>query len=138
MSRSGALWRWSRAFAPAVAWAVLLLAVGSAQVSGPQTDLPLDKLAHFVLYAILGALLGWGAARVDARGPIGALLLCAALLVGAADETNQRRVEGRSSEVADWVADAAGVLAGFALARRLTPAARGARNDSSNREDRAG
>lgn len=117
-------WAWLRAFAPAAGWAALLIWVGGQTISGPDTGLPLDKVAHLVLYGVLGVLLGRGAARVGAGGLTGALLLCLALAVGAADEVNQRAVPGRFSDQADWAADAIGVLAGYALGRRLGARAR--------------
>jgi VanZ family protein len=39
-----------------------------------------------------------------------------ALAFGAADEWRQLWLDGRSASVADWIADAAGVLGGFFLA----------------------
>ncbi|NMC70979.1 MAG: VanZ family protein [Myxococcales bacterium] len=123
--------RW-RAWWPAVAWAALVLTLTSI----PHPTLPLaafswsDKLAHAVLYAVLGFLAALGAAR-DARlrrHPIGFLLLavvgCLAAL-GALDEVHQAWIPGRSADVLDWVADlAGGTLGAFAglpwLRRRST------------------
>ncbi|HEX6064088.1 MAG TPA: VanZ family protein, partial [Longimicrobiales bacterium] len=106
------------AYAPAMVWAVLLLFVGGrSDVPTVDTPLPLDKAAHFLLYGLLGVLatLGWRRARF---WPHLALPIACAIAVGAADELNQRSVNGRSSDVADWFADTAGILTGCWLVVR--------------------
>ena len=110
--------RWPVAYLPAALWAVLLLSLGSwPGPPVPDSTLPLDKLAHLLLYAVLGLLLVRGWRRAERRPPLW-LPLALGLLVGAADEVNQRSVAGRSSELADWLADATGVLVAAALAAR--------------------
>lgn len=118
-----------RAYAPALAWAVLLLGLGTWPLApGMESNLPLDKVAHLVLYGVLGLLAGLGWAR--AGWPRRAWVpLCLALLVGAVDELNQRTVPERSAEWGDLAADTAGVLAGFTLGRRRRPA-----TDPGNRD----
>lgn len=121
--------RW-RAWWPAGAWAALVLTLTS--IPHPETPLPevagLDKLAHVALYAVLGLLAAFGAARDERllRRPTALLLLgitgCLAVL-GALDELHQAWIPGRSADVLDWVADlvggALGALAGLPwLARR--------------------
>ena len=53
----------TRYFAPALLWALVILGLGSI----PSPVLPagpsLDKLAHFGMFAVLGALLAWGLHR---------------------------------------------------------------------------
>jgi VanZ family protein len=101
------------AYAPAIAWAAVVLFIGSRpNLPVPAFDLPIDKAGHFAMYAVLGALAG--RAHVRTRTPP-IVLIMAMLAVGAIDELNQRTVPGRSSELLDWVADAAGSVAGFAL-----------------------
>lgn len=96
-------------------WAGLLLGIGSVpNMPGPDTGLPLDKLAHLLLYGMLGVLVA-GAWQSAGRRPAAFVVLAAALLVGALDEMNQTRIAGRSAELADWIMDAVGILAGFAL-----------------------
>ena len=84
---------------------------GRSDVPTVDTPLPLDKAAHFLFYGLLGVLatVGWQQAR---RWPALALPIVLAISVGAADELNQRRVPGRSSDVVDWMADTAGILTG--------------------------
>jgi VanZ family protein len=74
----------------------------------------LDKLAHFVEYAALGALL-FRALRLSGGRPRDAVLatwgLIAVLALG--DEGLQGRVPGRDSSLADWLADVCGAGAGI-------------------------
>ncbi len=97
-----------RPYAPAIMWGAFLLFLGGrSDVPAVETDLPLDKAAHFLLYGVLGwlAARGWLKLRQPAwYGP-----LVFALLVGAADELHQRSVANRSSDVRDWLADVAGI-----------------------------
>lgn len=105
------------AYLPAVIWAALLLFLGGrSDVPTVETPLPLDKAAHFLLYGLLGLLVTMGWQRAGRR-PALWLPLLLAIGVGAVDELNQRHVSERSAEVLDWLADAAGVLAGCWLMR---------------------
>ena len=114
------------AFAPALAWALVILTLGSLPSFAPPSDLPIDKLGHFGVFAVLGGLLAAGLHFARARAGL-VLALCAGLAVGALDELHQRRVPGRSSEAADFAADAAGCALGLWLTRRAL-AQRRARN----------
>jgi VanZ family protein len=103
------------AFVPVTVWAALLLWLGSRPtLPMPPSELPLDKVAHFSAYGVLGLLLGFGWWQHERR-PAAWILLLLGMLVGAADELHQTMVPGRSAELADFVADAAGVLTGFWL-----------------------
>ena len=97
-----------------LAWAALIFALTSV----PGNAVPdvgvhsADKLAHIVLYAILGALATramWGDAR-----PLVVVVIAAAgaSLFGALDEVHQSIVPGRSADMMDWVADSIGGLTG--------------------------
>ena len=91
----------------------MVLFIGSrSNLLIPASDLPIDKVGHFAMYAVLGALAGRAYVRMPTH-PV--LIICMMLSVGAADELNQRTVPGRSSELLDWVADAAGCVTGFAF-----------------------
>jgi len=125
MSQRLPITRWL-AFLPAAAWSALLLYIGRRDFgTGPESWwMPPDKLLHFVLYGVLGALLGsgWHAAG---RRPSPALIVAAGALAGLYDEWYQQFVPTRSSDALDWIADGLGILAGFlliaALQRRQTP-----------------
>ena len=76
-----------------------------------------DKLAHLVVYGILGALLARGR-RLQGHLPHAVLVLVGALY-GASDEWHQSFVPGRQVSALDWVADLCGVAAGYWLAYSL-------------------
>ena len=101
-----------RAWLPAVAWGAIIFVVSSR----PRLPVALvsntDKLAHFAVYAVLGALLARGQVASGISVRVAAAL---GLLYAASDEWHQSFVPGRSADPADWVADALGVLAGLAI-----------------------
>jgi VanZ family protein len=95
-SRRGWLW-------PAAIALLIFAASSRSTVAGPRLPY-FDKVVHFSVYGLLGTLVcrqgqGW-------RGALGAVVGVSAF--GATDEWHQSFVPGRSSEVADWVADTAG------------------------------
>lgn len=108
------------AFATVLAYAAVIFAL-SAQ-SDPLPFLPRqiflqDKLLHGVEYAVLGGLLVH-ALRLAGLRP-GVALVSAVVIAsayGATDELHQAFVPGRSSEVADWLADTLGATVGAVLA----------------------
>ena len=90
----------------------MALIFGLSSISIPPT-LPggSDKGAHAILYAGLGTLLlralaGGQFRRIAVRTLLTAIVLAAAY--GVSDEIHQLFVPGRSYEIADMVADAAG------------------------------
>lgn len=76
----------------------------------------IDKLYHFIEYAILGALVA--RALVKAKPPIVPSQLVwhvaavFSILYGASDEWHQTFVPGRFATFADWVADVLGAIGG--------------------------
>jgi len=90
-----------------------------------------DKLAHIGIFGLFGAVLAWSLA--DRRDRPGILRMALAFLIGAAggalDEVHQIFVPGRSAEVWDAVADAAGVAAGLFLYIRIGRARRRPKNN---------
>jgi VanZ family protein len=114
-------------YLPALAWAALVLFIGSRPFAdAPSFDLPVDKAIHFVLYGILGLLAasGW---RIAGRRPALAVPLVAALLVGAADEMQQRGIATRSADWRDYAVDAFAVGLAFLVVARTRRAAGGKR-----------
>lgn len=98
------------AWLPAIVWALVIWNL-SAQSRLPGPDGPgLDKVAHFGAYALLGWLLVRAADRSALPLLAGGVL---GVLYGASDEIHQMYVPGRSPDVMDWFADAAGVAAAF-------------------------
>jgi VanZ family protein len=109
------------AWGPAVLWAAVLFLL-SAQSDPPGTSffdwIPAgDKLAHFALYAVLGAALAYG------RGSGGEVphagLIAGGSLYGASDEWHQSFVPGREVSPLDWAADSCGVAAGYWITHSL-------------------
>ena len=112
------------AWVPAIAWAAAIYFLSSRpRLPGPA--LPgFDKVAHFAAYALLAWLLIFATER--SRLPL-ALAVVLALLYGATDEIHQMFVPGRSPDVLDWFADAAGVAAAtLVYVRRRAAAGSGA------------
>jgi VanZ family protein len=112
--------RWVGAWGPAAGWAAFLFFMSSRETIGVDLSSGLDKVAHFGAYLVLGFLLAYGGSRFSL---IAWVAVAIGVLYGASDEIHQSFVPGRSSEVADWVADALGTVAGvliyhFLLRRR--------------------
>jgi VanZ family protein len=86
-----------------------------SSVPGPPTPGGSDKLLHVLAYlglavVVVRALAGGLPRRIGLAIAVTALLIT--IGYGATDEVHQRFVPGRSGEVYDFVADAAGALAG--------------------------
>ena len=91
-----------------------------------------DKLQHVAAFLGLGFLLAW--AGVLRRRPSLALyggLFVLALAYGAVDELTQTLVPGRTADLRDWLADAAGAALGFALHRLALAGVQGWRRSRS-------
>ena len=95
---------------PLLVAATIFLASSRSVVAAPGIS-NFDKVAHFSVYGLLATLLG----RLG-RGPrAGWLALLATSLFGVSDEWHQSFVPGRSSDVADWLADTSGGALALAL-----------------------
>ncbi len=96
----------------AVAIAIIFISTRPNLQAGPGVP-HLDKVAHFVEYALLSWLAA-GALRLSgfAAGPAAGLAFVGAALFGGMDEWIQSSVPGRVSCAADWAADSIGALAG--------------------------
>jgi hypothetical protein len=86
------------------------------EVGAGPTGLPLDKVVHFSLYAILAFLLGISnkAGAAGTRIPVRWLLV--AILVFAALDEYTQAYTGRTPDLLDWAADAAGAACGMKAA----------------------
>src|SRR5512134_122120 len=68
-----------------------------------------DKLAHFGFYAVMGFLCAmWRRESADTTRSVMLASLAFAAFIGAADEAHQHWIPGRSVDIVDWLADAAG------------------------------
>ena len=100
--------------------AALLVQFWALDVPRPpsvDTGLPLDKVAHFALFAVVT----WLAMRagVSPRWTVGLMLAQAVL----SETVQQLRLSQRGGDVLDLAADVVGIAAGWWLARReLQPA----------------
>jgi VanZ family protein len=81
-----------------------ILAAGAHHIPAPW-----DKVAHFVVFALITALL-W----VGTEGEAPVVVAAAVIAFGAIDEIRQLYVPGRNAELADFLADAAAVFAASA------------------------
>lgn len=117
---------------PAAAWAGVIFYL-SSQPTVPAPGVPgMDKVLHFGAYAVLGWLLAFAVDRARLPLIVGVVL---GLLYGVSDEIHQAYVPGRSPDLLDWMADAAGVAAATFLyarrhARRAAARPGGARGDA--------
>jgi VanZ family protein len=77
----------------------------------------LDKLAHFIEFAVFGYLLARTMAfqRMRLGGSRILLILLAGVLLAVFDESLQSLVPGRSRNASDWGADIAGIIAALFL-----------------------
>ena len=105
---------------PSFLWVVLIL-IGTSwpRIKLGPDDLPLDKIAHFTSYGVLAALtlratLGWH------RWGTLAAVVAAIALFGAVDEWHQAFIPGRSTSLADWIADVSGAVVGTLVVRSVS------------------
>jgi VanZ family protein len=98
---------------PALAWSAVVFTLTSI----PNPDLPDvpggDKVAHAMMYGVLGVLVAYALAPYRRRAAWLAVAFAITAVVAAVDEMHQRYIPGRSESVADWIADVSG--AGLAL-----------------------
>jgi VanZ family protein len=106
------------AFVPLAIWAAAVWVVGSLEgVRTPSLPTHADKVAHFVMYGVGGALAAWSGRVQGGRAGWAALLVV--ILIGAADEIRQTTLETRHGDVWDWVADTAGAIFFYFITARI-------------------
>lgn len=102
-----------RTWGPAAAWATVLFVLSALPALGGGLHIPFgDKIAHLLLYAVLGSTLAWGWSRAGGRVSH-LLLLVLGALYGVTDEWHQLYVPGRVPDPADWLADVVGLVLGY-------------------------
>lgn len=102
--------RWT----PVIAWATtILIATSLPSQAVPSGPAGIDKAGHFGVYAVLGVL-AMRAALTARMAPVKRIVIvvAAASAFAALDEWHQGFIPGRYPDVADWVADVAGVTVG--------------------------
>src|SRR4051812_15523450 len=84
-------------YLPAILWAATVLGIGSLHhIPTPDVGFQIDKIGHFGMYGLIGALASWGWLR-SGRAPHFLVVVALCASVGAIDEIHQRYVSGRSS-----------------------------------------
>ena len=104
---------------PAVLWAAFIFSISSFPVSDrlPPLFPHADKVAHLVLYAVLGWLILRAGRREWIAPPWPVWFLVAWIIgsaYGATDEWHQILVPQRDCSLADWIVDALGAALGEA------------------------
>lgn len=97
------------ASAAPIVWAAVIFAGSS--VPGSNVPGRFGTLAHFVEYAVLGALIAASEPRSDDAGRV-VLATGAASAYGVTDELHQAFVPLRMTDPADWAMDTMGALSG--------------------------
>lgn len=106
------------AFFPLGLWAVAVLLVGGLEISPTGLPSGSDKVAHFAMYGVGGALAAWaGRKQGSAKAAWIGLLMVG--MTGIVDELRQISIPHRNADIMDWVADATGALLSFLVADRL-------------------
>ena len=105
-------------WAPAIGWATVLFLLSSLSDSDLSTfsfSFPFDdKVMHLALYSVLGGTLQFG--RLNSRsGMAHWTLIAIGIIYGVSDEWHQSFVPGRNPSIADLLANAMGVLVGYAF-----------------------
>jgi VanZ family protein len=109
-----------RRMLPVVVYILIILGGSSIPTLAPPGPdfIPKDKIAHFVEYSILGALLfrtvAWGGVNGQ-RWVTFAFLVAVVATIAALDEIYQGFIPGRAMDVLDWLADVGGGAAGVAV-----------------------
>jgi VanZ family protein len=110
--------RTALAFFPLALWAAAVLIVGGLErVPVPTLPTHADKLGHFIMYGVGGALAAWAGRFRGMRA--GLMSLVFVILVGALDELHQTTIDTRHGNVWDWVADAAGAIFFYLVTARV-------------------
>lgn len=101
-----------------VVWAAGIFTMSSIPASGLPANLGLwSNAAHFFEYAVLAALISFTIGKPDDPPWKTALIAVAiAAAYGATDEFHQWFVEGRATDIRDWLTDIAGAAVGAAAA----------------------
>jgi len=147
---------------PALVWTGLILSVSSLPDLSVEPPLfpGCDKVAHLIVYFILGVTLRfWTAGRTscnapeprseacepragdrhgrpgDARSRLGMWVILGGFAFGAMDEVHQRFIPGREMSLGDFLADAVGFALGYGLGKRLVCRHRGSSSSRAGGAD---
>lgn len=108
-SKSKRGWIW-----PLLLATVIFFASGRSHVAAPAVP-HIDKIAHFCVYGLLATLV----VRLGRASPAPWIALVVVMAYGLTDEWHQSFTQGRSVELADWIADTLGAFLAMMLYTRL-------------------
>jgi VanZ family protein len=113
--------RKARYFIPAGLFYLLIFFLSSQDVDLDFSFPGLDKLAHFTEFALFGLLLSIGYFKAFTFSDFvkSVLVFLTGFPLGALDELHQLFVPGRTGALGDVIADAAGIVCGILVYRRL-------------------
>ena len=98
---------------PTAFWVAVLFFLSEWESPGVEL-IPLhDSAMHFSLYSVLGLTLAW--ARLRGTHYHHAVFIVLGIALGVMDEFHQGFVPGRDPALGDVIADAGGVILGYAL-----------------------
>lgn len=104
---------------PALMWMLFVYTLSAQTVlPSPSRFGITDKMAHFIVFGVLGLALAYGRYRSPRRPPHW-VPIGVGILYGVLDEMHQAFVPRRTPELLDFVADVAGVLVGYAFVALL-------------------
>jgi VanZ family protein len=100
-------------------WLLVIFGLSSIPNNFQPSDsqIPADKIAHGIEFAVLGLILAWALRRRApdrGRGAIAVATVVLSTLYGVTDEFHQRFVPGRDVSLADLAADIVGAMFGAA------------------------
>lgn len=98
-----------------VFWFVLILIVSVMPVSGPETDLPADKIAHFVMYGLTSIFVFRFFAQKTTVKRAFYTSVALAGMYGAAMEVVQYFLPNRSFSFGDMAANTVGAFLGCVI-----------------------
>ena len=109
---------------PVIGWMAVMIALSSIPGKElPEVVLPnIDKIAHFIEYAILGFLLARAIFKSGFKsGSLAVFIIAVAIAVvfAAFDEWHQSFVPGRNTDMIDFMFDMFGSLTGIFIYRRV-------------------
>lgn len=91
-------------------WMLFILVISIVPVSGPQTELPSDKLAHFIIYGLTAVLMFRYLADKVSKVRAACAAVIGASVYGAFMETIQYFMPPRSFSLGDMASNTAGAL----------------------------
>jgi VanZ family protein len=116
-------------WAPTILWGTVLFVLSAQSHLPSGLSFPFDdKVAHLLLYLVLGGTLAW-AGRDSTRPSAHVALILLGILFALTDEWHQSFVPHRDPSPGDFLADSLGLIVGFVLARKAIRRALGSTED---------